>query len=208
MRTTLTLDDDVAAVLERLRKSRNASLKDLVNEALRRGLKDMSSRTKRRERLRTRSLRHCRGRSLQVILVDANILIYAHVSSFAQHSIARGWLDQQLNGSGPVGLPWASMLAFLRLVTNPRVFERPEPIGDAWQQLHAWLACETAWIPQPTERHAELLGQFLTLPGIHGNLIPDAHLAALAVEHGLMLCSTDGDFARFRGLRWLNPITP
>jgi hypothetical protein len=90
-----------------------------------------------------------------VILVDANILIYAHVSSFAQHSIARGWLDQQLNGSGPVGLPWASMLAFLRLVTNPRVFERPEPIGDAWQQVHAWLACETAWIPQPTERHAE-----------------------------------------------------
>jgi uncharacterized protein len=86
-----------------------------------------------------------------VILVDANILIYAHVSSFAQHSIARGWLDQQLNGSGPVGLPWASTLAFLRLVTNPRVFERPEPIGDAWQQVHAWLACETTWIPQPTE---------------------------------------------------------
>ena len=143
-----------------------------------------------------------------MILVDANILIYAHVSSFAQHSIARDWLDQQLNGPSPVGLPWASMLAFLRLVTNPRVFERPEPIGDAWQQVHAWLACETAWIPQPTERHAELLGQFLTLPGIHGNLIPDAHLAALAVEHGLTLCSTDGDFARFRGLRWLNPITP
>ena len=70
-----------------------------------------------------------------MILVDANILIYAHVSSFAQHSIARGWLDQQLNGSGPVGLPWASMLAFLRLVTNPRVFEHPEPIGDAWQQV-------------------------------------------------------------------------
>src|SRR5207253_10180132 len=119
-----------------------------------------------------RSPRHCRGRSLQVILVDANILIYAHVSSFAQHSIARGWLDQQLNGSGPVGLPWASMLAFLRLVTNPRVFERPEPIGDAWRQVHAWLACETAWIPQPTERHAEPLGELLALPGVHGNLYP------------------------------------
>jgi toxin-antitoxin system PIN domain toxin len=98
------------------------------------------------------------------------------------------------------------MLASLRLVTNPRVFKRPEPM--AWQQVHAWLACETAWIPQATEQHAELLGQFLTLPGIHGNLIPDAHLAALAVEHGLTLCSTDDDFARFRGLRWLNPITP
>ena len=86
-----------------------------------------------------------------MILVDANILIYAHVSSFAQHPIARDWLDQQLNGSGPVGLPWASMIAFLRLVTNPRVFEHPEPIGDAWRQVDAWLACETAWIPQPTE---------------------------------------------------------
>jgi predicted nucleic acid-binding protein len=88
------------------------------------------------------------------------------------------------------------------------VFEHPEPIGDALQQVHAWLACGTAWIPQPTERHVELLSQFLVLPGIHGNLVPDAHLAALAVEHGLTLCSTDGDFARFRGLRWLNPITP
>ena len=99
------------------------------------------------------------------------------------------------------------MLAFLRLVTNPRVFEHPEPIGDAWQQANTWLARETAWIPQPRERHAELLGEFLALPGVHGNLVPDAHLAALAVEHGLTLCSTDGDFARFRGLRWLNPIT-
>jgi uncharacterized protein len=128
-----------------------------------------------------------------VILVDANILIYAHVSSFAQHPAARGWLDQQLNGSGPVGLPWPSIVAFLRLVSNPRVFERPESIGDAWQQVHTWLAGETVWIPQPTERHAELLGEFLALPGMHGNLVPDAHLAALAVEHGLTLCSTEGN---------------
>jgi uncharacterized protein len=100
------------------------------------------------------------------------------------------------------------MLAFLRLVTNPRVFEHPEPIGDAWRQVHAWLARETAWIPQPTERHAELLGEFLALPGVYGNLVSDAHLGALAVEHGLTLCSTDGDFARFSGLHWLNPIMP
>src|SRR5262249_24470876 len=142
-----------------------------------------------------RSPRRCRGRSLQVILVDANILIYAHVSSFAQHPAARDSLDQQLNGSGPGGLPWLSVVAFLRLVTNPRIFERPESIGDAWRQVRAWHGCETAWIPQPTERHAELLGQFLAIPGMHGNLVPDAHLAALAAEHGLTLCSTDGDFA-------------
>jgi uncharacterized protein len=141
-----------------------------------------------------------------VILIDANILIYAHVSSFAQHKLAHDWLDKQLNASAPVGLPWASLLAFLRLVTNPRVFEHPEPMRDAWQQVRSWLTSEPAWIPQPTERHADLLGEFLALPGVHGNLVPDAHLAALALEHGLTLCSTDGDFARFQGLRWLNPI--
>jgi toxin-antitoxin system PIN domain toxin len=141
-----------------------------------------------------------------VILIDANILIYAHVSSFAQHNLARDWLDQQLNASARVGLPWTSLLAFLRLVTNPRVFEQPEAIRDAWEQVHTWLTSETVWIPQPTERHADILGEFLALSGVHGNLVPDAHLAALAVEHGLTLCSTDGDFARFQGLRWLNPI--
>ncbi len=102
--------------------------------------------------------------------------------------------------------PWASVFAVVRLVTNPRVFEHPEPIRDAWQQVGIWLTAETAWIPQPTERHAGLLGEFLALPGVHGNLVPDAHLAALAIEHGLTLCSTNGDFARFHGLRWVNPI--
>jgi toxin-antitoxin system PIN domain toxin len=143
-----------------------------------------------------------------LILIDANILIYAHVSSFSQHDIARDWLDGQLNGFSRVGLPWPSLLAFLRLVTNPRVFEHAEPIGDAWNQVLAWLACEVAWVPEPTERHTEFLGGFLALPGVYANLVPDAHLAALAMEHGLTLCSTDGDFARFPGLSWSNPITP
>ena len=141
-----------------------------------------------------------------MILVDANILIYSHVSSLAQHEAARGWLDQQLNGSTRVGLPWESLLAFLRLVTNPRVFEYPEPTAKAWDQVRAWLACETVWIPVPTERHGDLLNELLALPGIHANLVPDAHLAALALEHGLTLCSTDGDFARFPSLRWVNPF--
>jgi uncharacterized protein len=141
-----------------------------------------------------------------MILIDANILIYSHVDSFAQHKAARDWLDHQLNGSTLVGLPWASLLAFLRLVTNPRVFERPESMIDAWQQVRAWLACETVWIPQPTERHANLLNELLALPGLNANLVPDAHLAALAIEHGLTLCSSDGDFARFQELRWQNPL--
>jgi len=141
-----------------------------------------------------------------LILIDANILIYAHVSSFAQHRAARDWLDRQLDGFAPVGLPWASLLAFLRLVTNPRVFEHAEPMAGAWNQVAAWLGCETTWVPEPTERHAELLGRFLDLPGTHANLVPDAHLAALAIEHGLTLCSADSDFARFPGLPWLNPL--
>lgn len=141
-----------------------------------------------------------------MLLIDANLLICAHVSSFTQHPAARDWLDRQLGGFAPVGLPWVSLLAFLRLVTNPRVFERAEPMVDAWNQVTAWLACEAAWVPEPTERHDELLGRLLCLPGVHANLVPDAHLAALAIEHGLTLCSADSDFARFPGLSWLNPL--
>jgi toxin-antitoxin system PIN domain toxin len=143
-----------------------------------------------------------------VILVDANLLIYAHVSTFKQHREARDWLDQQLSEFTGVGLPWPSLLAFLRLVTNPRVFERPEPVADAWHQVRNWLARENAWIPQPTERHVEIVSELMALPGIRSNLIPDVHLAVLAIEHGLTLCSADGDFARFPGLNWLNPIAP
>ena len=143
-----------------------------------------------------------------MILLDANLLIYEHVDSFPEHRRAREWLDGQLNGPGRVGIPWPSLLAFLRRVTNPRVFERPEPIADAGAQALAWLGRDTAWVPLPTERHAEVLGRLLALPGVHANLVPDADLAALAIEHGLILCSTDADFARFPGVRWANPIGP
>jgi toxin-antitoxin system PIN domain toxin len=141
-----------------------------------------------------------------VILVDANLLVYAHVAAQPQHAAARAWLDEQLNSTVAVGLPWSSLLAFLRLVSNPRIFERPEPIGDAWSQVEAWLDCPPVWVPHPTDRHREILGGLLLDPGVRGNLVPDAHLAALAIEHGLLLCSTDGDFARFPGLRWHNPL--
>lgn len=141
-----------------------------------------------------------------MILVDANLLIYAHVSSFPQHMRARDWLDSQLSGRARVGLSWPSLLGCLRIVTNPRVFQRPEPIGDAWHQVGAWLEAEVAWIPQPTERHREVLGALLTVAGLQANFVSDAHLAALAIEHGLLLCSTDGDFGRFPELRWQDPL--
>jgi hypothetical protein len=141
-----------------------------------------------------------------VILVDANLLVYAHIESASRHAAARAWLDARLNGSARVGLAWPSLLAFMRLVTNPRVYARPAPMALAMRQVSAWLGCDSVWIPPPGERHAELLGGLLAQPGVHGNLVPDAHLAALAIEHGLTLCSTDGDFARFPGLRWENPL--
>jgi toxin-antitoxin system PIN domain toxin len=103
-------------------------------------------------------------------------------------------------------MPWASLVAFLRLVTNPRVFARPEPIASAWQQVEAWLDCEPVWIPEPCVRHREVFGSLVTRGHARGNLIPDAHLAALAIEHGLVLASTDADFARFPGLRWEDPL--
>ena len=139
-------------------------------------------------------------------LVDANLLVYAHVRDFGQHAQARAWLDQQLNGTARVGLPWPSLLAYLRIVTNPRIFARPERMADAWAQVSAWLGQDNVWVPKPTNRHAHVLGELLLGGGVQGNLVPDADLAALALEHGLTLCSTDGDFGRFTGLRWLNPL--
>ena len=141
-----------------------------------------------------------------MILVDANQLVYAHVTEFPQHDKARTWLDQCLNGPAPVGIPWPSILAFVRLVTNPRIFQRPEPMEDAWAQIEEWLDCPSAWVPLPTDRHREILGPLLINQGVRSNLVPVAHLAALAIEHGLILCSTDGDFARFPDLRWENPL--
>lgn len=141
-----------------------------------------------------------------MILVDANLLVYAHVSSMPQHERAKEWLDHTLNHPAPVGLPWPTLLGFIRLVTNPRIFERPQTIEEAWSQVESWLDCSSAWIPLPTEHHRGLLGPLLPHAGGRSNLVPDAHLAALAIEHGLILCSTDGDFARFPGLRWHNPL--
>lgn len=141
-----------------------------------------------------------------MILVDANLLVYAHVRSLPQHPKARRWLDSELNGNFAVGLPLHSLLAFMRIVTNPRIFQSPESISDAWKQVEEWLDCENAWIPETTERHRDVLGTLLGASGMQANLVPDAHLAALAIEHGLILCSTDGDFGRFKDLRWRNPL--
>lgn len=140
-----------------------------------------------------------------MILVDANLLIYAHVPTLPQHTAARRWLEEQLNEQPRVALAWPSLLAFLRLVANPRVFTQPPPMAEAWKRVEQWLALPAVWIPQPTERHPQILADLVKAVD-RSNLVPDAHLAALALEYGLILCSTDGDFSRFPGLRWLNPL--
>jgi len=141
-----------------------------------------------------------------VIAIDANLLVYAHVDSYRQHDAARGWLEDQLAGTPRVGLPLTSLLAFVRLVTNPRLFTEPEPITDAWDQVEAWLDADVSWIPGPTARHREVLRTCLLTAGVRANDVPDAHLAALTMEHGLTLASSDSGFARFGGLEWFNPL--
>jgi uncharacterized protein len=140
-----------------------------------------------------------------MILVDANLLIYSRISSLPQHAAAKRWLDDRLNERTRVGLPWPSLLAFLRITTSTRAFQKPDSIANAWKQVDAWLHCENVWIPSPGEEHRAILARTLELSG-GGNLVPDAHLAALAIEHGLTLYSTDRGFARFTGLKWENPL--
>jgi len=110
-----------------------------------------------------------------------------------------------LAGPARVGFPWPTLLAFARLLGNPQVARRPVPLGVAWTRVQQWLALPHAWIPLPTERHMEILTGLL-IGESRANLANDAHLAALAIEHGLTVCSTDGDFARFPGVRWENPL--
>jgi hypothetical protein len=141
------------------------------------------------------------------MLLDANLLLYAVHKGAPQHKRAATWLTGQLNGPKRVGLPWQSLAAFLRIATHPRAFPRPLAPATAWEIASDWLASRVAWIPQPGPEHGRILGELITTYEIRGNLVPDAQLAAVAIEHGLALCSTDTDFARFRELRWIDPLS-
>lgn len=139
-------------------------------------------------------------------IVDANLLLYAVNEDAPQHLQARKWLASVLAGTETVGLPWSVLLAFLRLSTRPVVFERPlEPV-EAMGLIEEWLRRPCAIVVHPSEHHLRVLRDLLVPLGTGGNLTSDAHLAALAIEHGAELCSCDSDFARFAGLRWLNPL--
>ena len=141
-----------------------------------------------------------------MILVDANLLLYAANHAAPEHPQARLWLDDRLSGTARVGLPWPSLLAFVRLATNPVVVRHAVAAADAWRQVEEWLACESAWSPQPGADHPDVLRTLFKAPWMTSRLVSDAHLAALAIEHGLTLCSTDGDFSKFPRLTWQNPL--
>lgn len=141
-------------------------------------------------------------------LVDANILVYAADAGSEHHDAARDWLDEQAAGlPRSVGLPWPSLLAYLRLVTNPRIYSPPADPADAWQRIEDWLSRPASWIPVPGRGHQQALGEIMAATRPTGNLVPDAHLAALAREHGLSVVSTDSDFAKFDSVPWINPCT-
>jgi toxin-antitoxin system PIN domain toxin len=140
-----------------------------------------------------------------VILVDTNLLVYAQVSSLPQHERARSWLDGKLNDVLGVGMAWPSLLGFVRIVSNPRIFENPISVQTAWDQVRNWMDLRPVFCPEPTQYHMEVLQALIPETG-KSDLVPDAHLAALAIGHGLVLQTTDRDFARFRGLRWENPL--
>jgi uncharacterized protein len=135
-----------------------------------------------------------------VQLVDANVLLYAVNERSRRHVAARDWLAQALDGGEAVGFAWTVLLVFLRLSTHPAVFPRPLVATEAADGMERWLAAPAAITIEPTRRHLPLLRGLLEQAGTAGNLVSDAHLAALALEHGAGVVSFDRDFARFRGV--------
>ena len=141
-----------------------------------------------------------------MILIDANLLIYAHDAGAAVHQRSKEWLERTLEAGELTGFAWATLLAFLRITTSPRPFAAPFTSEEAASIVMGWLSNPSASLLHPTERHWTILSKLIEEGQAKGPLVMDAHLAALAIEHGATLCTTDRDFTRFKGLRLLNPL--
>ena len=139
-------------------------------------------------------------------LLDLNILICAIDESSSRHRAAKAWLDQTLLGSGTVAFAWQVLVGFVGLSTRAAVFEGPLTVAESFDLLEGWLEQPCVTIVHPTDRHGLVLRELLAPLGTAGNLTSDAHLGALAIEHGAELCSTDVDFRRFSGARWIDPL--
>ncbi|MGO9209531.1 MAG: type II toxin-antitoxin system VapC family toxin [Terriglobales bacterium] len=141
-----------------------------------------------------------------MILVDANLLIYAHHQASEFHPRARAWFEAALQGSDDVGIAWMTILAFLRITTNRHIFARGFAMAEAEKIVAEWMGHPAVRIVPAGDRHWEILSRMLLAGQAGSELVSDAHLAALAIEHGAVVCTTDRDFARFPGLRWQNPL--
>lgn len=141
-------------------------------------------------------------------LLDANILLYAYNADAPEHERARGWLKSLLASPAWVGLPWLTLWAFLRISTNPRLFPRPLRAEEAFQIVRGWLGLPRVRVIEPGPRHPELLERLVRENQAAGALLTDAALAAVALEQGAVIASTDRDFSRFAGLGWINPLEP
>jgi toxin-antitoxin system PIN domain toxin len=141
-----------------------------------------------------------------LILVDSNLLLYAHDAGSPFHVAARQWWDAQLSGDSPVGLCWQVVSAFLRIGTNQRIIEHPMTLAEAVERVESWFAQPCVRVLNPTENHWRFFRDLLLAGTATANLVADAHLAALAMEHGCELNSTDRDFTRFPKLTWRNPL--
>jgi uncharacterized protein len=142
-----------------------------------------------------------------MILVDTNLLIYAVNEDAPLHRKAKAWLESAISGPGTVGFSWSVVLAFLRLTTRPGLFRNPLAVETAFDLIASWLEQPSATVVQAGPRHLRILRELVLATGTGGNLTSDAHLAAMAIEHGAELCSSDTDFARFAGLKWSNPVS-
>ena len=141
-----------------------------------------------------------------MILLDANMLLYAVNRDAPHHAAARTWLETALSGTQPVGLAWVVILAFLRISTNRRIFERPLEIRQATQFIDEWLEQPVTSVVLPGQNHWQILQTLVRQTGTGGNLTTDAHIAALCLEHGAAIVSTDHDFKRFPGVDHINPL--
>jgi toxin-antitoxin system PIN domain toxin len=141
-----------------------------------------------------------------VKLLDVNLMIYVVDEEAREHERTLRWFEQALSGTETVALAWFALLGFLRITTRRQSTRDPWPIESALEEIQRWLAQPVATVIHPTDRHAAVLRDLLAPLGAGGNLTSDAHLAALAIEHGATLCSHDNDFSRFPGLRWEDPL--
>jgi toxin-antitoxin system PIN domain toxin len=140
-----------------------------------------------------------------VILVDANVVLYAYHPRAAQHEACRHWMEMTFSDLTPVGLPWLTIWAFLRISTNPRAFEQPLGIKEAEDIVSSWLDVPVVRVVEPGERYWEILSKLLVEAQVSGPLVTDAALAALALEHGASVCTTDRDFLRFSEVKATDP---